>query len=143
MTCPYCGAKIPPNNTGTSFTCEYCGNLIVLHEDGKSGIPANSDKVTLTIEYEANGYIVIPDMQVTITKDDQKKSENLIERSIPVHRKLKLHLDKGKYSLFFRSSVRKNTTKIVLDHDIYLFVGWNRATGKIVVNEVENADELI
>ncbi|WP_400232135.1 hypothetical protein [Methanomethylophilus alvi] len=69
LTCPYCGAKIPPNHTGTSFTCEYCGNLIVLNQNNGNDMPTDPNKSTLTIEYEASGYVVIPDMQVTITKN--------------------------------------------------------------------------
>ena len=68
-------------------------------------MPTDPNKSTLTIEYEASGYVVIPDMQVTITKNTQTKTEKVlfgksgkktgdsIERSIPVHRKLKLSLD--------------------------------------------------
>ncbi|WP_400229271.1 hypothetical protein [Methanomethylophilus alvi] len=155
LTCPYCGAKIPPNHTGTSFTCEYCGNLIVLNQNNGNDMPTDPNKSTLTIEYEASGYVVIPDMHVTITKNTQTKTEKVlfgksgkktgdsIERSIPVHRKLKLSLDKGEYSIFFKSSIRKNTTNVNLDRDVYLRVGWNRVMGKIVVDTVENPDELI
>lgn len=123
--CPNCGGKLSSSSNNGIFVCEYCGQTVTA--EGKISNPAvnlDPSKATVTMAYDADHYLVIPDMHVTVKGR---------EFSIKNHSQLKLVLDKGEHDFLFKSSIRKNKFHLDLEKDTFLQIGWNRVTGKLVV----------
>ena len=121
--CPFCGGQLPTDDGGM-VKCEFCGNTIVISE-----IPKETDgsKTILIMRYDANHYIVVPDMQAVI---DGKTYY------IRNHDSIQISLAEGEYDILFKSSIRKRNYHIVMKGDRTLQIGWNRITGSIKVTEV-------
>ncbi len=128
--CPNCGAKLPQECRNGFYTCEYCGKSIRV-EDIPPEDATNTDpsKVTLTLEYDADHYLIIPDMHLIIAGKTF---------TIKNHKPLSIVLDKGKYDLTFKSSIRKKKITLDIDGDASLQIGWNRVTGAIKVELAQN-----
>jgi len=125
--CPNCGAKLPANFVKGTIVCEYCGNVITVEEQQKEIDNSNTGhgKYTLTMRYDASGYVVVPDMKVTIAGNTY---------DIENHGKIAIGLSEGDYEILFKSSIRKKRLNIRIDKDTALQIGWNRFWGTIKVN---------
>ena len=133
--CPNCGAKLPTTSENGMYTCEYCGQSVRINDSGGLVVPTDkgASKATLTFAYDASHYAVVPDMNI-IVKDKKFTIKN--------HKKLDLVVDKGEYDFKFRSSIRRKKLHLNVDKDIQLQIGWNRLTGKIVV-EIEQPTQYL
>ncbi len=134
--CPNCGGRLPTESSNGLYTCEYCGQSVRIKGANDSEAVTNTDasKATLTLTYDASHYLVIPDMKVTV---------NDKTFTIQNHNKLTLILEKGEYDLKFKSSVRRKTVHLVVDKDNKLQIGWNRVTGKIVVEVAQDSVQYL
>ena len=91
-------------------------------------------KFKVTIGYEANGYILVPDMNVTI------KDKNFV---IQNHSQRVFMMDKGTYDIRFKSRMRKKDIHLLVDKNMELVIGWNRMWGNIEVQQFTDDVEYI
>ena len=114
--CQHCGKALSsPYDPDLKF-CGYCGKpLESVSSEGK---------FTVLLQYEIRGYLMKPDMTVTIG------GENILLRGNESRRLL---MPPGDYHLEFRSSIRSNRLDLNLDRDVKITMNWNRVTGQLMV----------